>query len=459
MLFFYMEFLMSKKKRKPEKSSSENIQPKVAIVDLGCAKNTVDSEILLGRLLENGFALSTDINNVDLILVNTCGFIESSRAESIENLQEAVKFKAINPELKIVAVGCMAERYKDSLLKEVSELDGILGLGAYDELLELCNDIIAGKQVLSFNTPDYHKVTEGTRLLLTGDSFAYLRIADGCDNRCSYCAVPLIRGRFRSRSVESIIEEARGLLDSGIGELDIIAQDITCYGKDTGGSLQELLENLLKLDNKVWYRLLYAHPAHMTDGVIDLLANEKQLLGYLDLPIQHINDRILAKMGRFVTKNEIVKLIEKLRKKVNNLVLRTSVICGFPGETDEEFKELTDFIKGYEFEHLGAFAYSREADTTAYNYTDQVSDDIKMQRLNEVMTIQQDITFKWIESRLGKKEEILLDGYLDDGTLAGRSRCEAPDVDGVIFVKNTKKRPGDKILTCLKKRNHYDIMA
>ncbi|MHC4870956.1 MAG: 30S ribosomal protein S12 methylthiotransferase RimO [Planctomycetota bacterium] len=450
---------MAKRKRKQPEHDTGILQPSVALVDLGCAKNTVDSETLLGNLLSNGYLLSTDINTADILLVNTCGFIESSKKESVDNLVEAVRLKKQNRKLKVAAVGCLAERNKDDLLNEVPDLDGIIGLGSYNRMLEICNDIIAGKKVFAFDKNDYSAVTEGPRLLLTGNSYSYLRIADGCDNCCSYCAVPLIRGSFRSRSVDSILNEAESLIDSGVGELDIIAQDITSYGKDSGSSLAELLDKLLKLNSNVWYRLLYAHPAHLNTDVMSMLGSEKQLLGYLDLPVQHINDRILQVMGRKITKSEILDSISKLRENVKNLVLRTSVICGFPGETEQEYEELLDFIKSVKFEHLGAFSYSKEKDTAAFDLSDQIPEKVREERVAQVMEVQQNITFNWIDSRIGKKEEILIDNYMENNILIGRSRSEAPDVDGVIFIKGSQKQPGDKIIACLENRENYDIVA
>ncbi len=448
---------MKNKKNSP----TVNSIPRVALVDLGCAKNTVDSEIILCILLENNFTLSTDINKVELLLINTCGFIDSAKQESINNLKEAVHLKRKNPIMKVVAIGCLAERYKKDLLIEIPELDGIVGLGAYDRILEICKDILnnKSKDKVMCDKNNYRTVTEGTRLLLTGESFAYLRIADGCDNCCSYCAVPLIRGKFRSRNIKDIVDEAKTLIDSGIQEIDIIAQDVTSFGKDKNNALPELIEELLAINSKTWFRLLYAHPAHLKKDVVNLLAKEKQLLGYLDLPIQHINNRILTAMGRGVSKHEIVDLISSLRENVKNIILRTTVICGFPGETDTEFLELLEYVKTARFEHLGAFSYSKEVDTAAYNLPNQIPEQAKENRVNEIMSAQQEITFNWLDSRIEKKEEILLDNYLEKDILIGRSRCEAPDIDGIIVVKGNNLHPGELVLAQIERREDYDLVA
>ncbi|MFH0910060.1 MAG: 30S ribosomal protein S12 methylthiotransferase RimO [Planctomycetota bacterium] len=433
----------------------------MAIVDLGCAKNTVDSESLLGRLLFHGFTFAAHAADADLLLVNTCGFILSAKRESVEHLLEAVSLKKLHPRLKVVAMGCLAQRYGKDLAREIPELDGIFGFEAYRDLTALCRKVLNGRRVLCMGAGHVAPLDAAPRLLLTGEAYAYLRIADGCDNRCAYCAVPLIRGRFRSRPRAAVLREAESLVARGVKELCLIAQDITYYGADRWGEsrLPDLLQGLLKIPGNTWIRLLYAHPAHMSDEVIDLLAGEERLLGYLDLPIQHINTRILRRMGRKVTRRKIERLLKTLRRRVPKLTLRTSVIAGFPGETEREFRELLRFIGEGWFQHLGAFAYSKEEDTPAARASGQIPPAECKLRASEIMAVQQGVTFRWLDSRLGNREEVLVEEISPKGGGLGRTRCEAPEVDGIITLSQGKYRPGERILACLERRDLYDLTA
>ncbi|MBN1257703.1 MAG: 30S ribosomal protein S12 methylthiotransferase RimO [Planctomycetes bacterium] len=444
-----------------QKTGTRKTHWRVAIVDLGCAKNTIDSESALGALLEAGFAFAADVTEADLVLINTCGFINSAKEESIANILEITAHKQDNPGLKIAAMGCLVQRYGEELSQEVLELDGLLGFSAYNRLADNCKKIMAGKRVVSYQGKASLSFGEGPRLLLTGKAYAYLRIAEGCDNRCAYCAVPLIRGSYRSRSAAAILREAEALVKEGARELCLVAQDTAYYGADRTGKprLGKLLRKLLQIPGKPWIRLLYAHPAHLDDDTIALLASEEQLLHYLDLPIQHINTRILKRMGRKVTRQEIEKLISRLRARIPELTLRTSLITGFPGETEADFKELQEFVAEGHFQHLGVFSYSREEDTAAYRMKNQVPEALGDSRAEALMKIQQGITFAWLDSRLGQTVPVLVEQASPGGGAFGRSSCEAPEVDGEIIIPNGDFYPGQIIPACLRLRNHYDLMA
>jgi ribosomal protein S12 methylthiotransferase len=442
----------------------------VSIIDLGCAKNTIDSEMALGKLLSAGFEFSPDIEEADLILINTCGFIESAKEESISHILNATELKSGVNSPKIIVIGCLAERYGDDLAGELEHIDGIIGVSSYPNLLGLCKRVMAGERILAYKKgiPDFEK--DVPRLLLYGNSYAYLRIAEGCDNHCTYCSVPSIRGPFRSRPLEDIINEAKVLCDNGITELCLVAQDPGNYGKDFEGStnigLHNLLQELIANTTDTWIRLLYMHPAYLSDQVIELLAIEPRLLGYLDLPIQHISNPVLKRMGRKITKESIESILQKLKDTVPGLVLRTSLICGFPGETDENFTELLDFVKNGYFQHLGVFTYSPEEGTPAINFSDQVPEELALNRKDMLMMAQQEVTFAWLDSRIGNDEQILIDSVdYENNMLIGRSRAEAPDIDGNILISisnddsDRKILPGSVIEACLTSRETYDIMA
>jgi ribosomal protein S12 methylthiotransferase len=434
---------------------------RVALIDLGCAKNTIDSETILGVLLSEGFVFSEEPEEADLLLVNTCGFIQSAKEESIEHLLEAVELKKLNPDLRVVAVGCLAQRYGAQLAEEIEELDGVLGLGAYPDLAAACEAICRGERILDFEREPAGVPGVAPRLLFTGPPSAYLRIAEGCDNFCTYCAVPLIRGAFRSRPAGEILEEARSLVDSGVRELCLVAQDPGAWGSDLPGgeTLAGLLRQLLATAGDSWIRLLYMHPARLGDDLIDLLAGEERLLRYLDLPIQHINTAILKRMGRRSSRGEIESCIEKLRSRVPDLVLRSTVICGFPGETEAEHDELLTFIREGHFQHLGAFPYSREEGTGAYAMPDQVAPECAEERAGEIFAAQQPIAFGWLDSRLGETEMVLPERKRSDGRIAGRSRYEAPDVDGEILIEPGDFSLGTPIPACLVARDGYDLIS
>ncbi|MFW5856456.1 MAG: 30S ribosomal protein S12 methylthiotransferase RimO [Planctomycetota bacterium] len=449
----------------PERAARSADAPRrVALVSLGCAKNEVDAETLLGALLSAGWDLAVEAADADVVVVNTCAFIEPAREEARAHLDEMLALKDDHPDLQVVVTGCMAARYGERLLEEFPALDGVFGFGAYadpaaafEAIRQAGTDRVCG---VGQPTP----LAGGPRLLFSGGAYAYLRLAEGCDNRCSYCAVPLIRGGLRSRPEADILAEAEELSESGVGELALVAQDTAAYGMDRGGvpQLGALLQKLLALPGAPWIRLLYAHPAHLRqqEEVIDLLAGEPRLLGYLDLPIQHIDDRILSAMGRHISEREVLDLLDRLRQRIPDLVLRTSIITGFPGEDEASFERLAAFVDEGRFQHLGVFAYCPEEDTVARGLPDRPPAEVARARAERIMELQQRHAFAWLDSRVGAREEVLVDMPLGGGEALGRTRGEAPEgVDGRIRMRGGDFSPGERIPACLVSRDGYDLIA
>lgn len=439
---------------------------RVMLVSLGCAKNTVDSETALGELTEAGCALALEPEEADVILINTCGFIEAARTEAYEVIAQMLSYKNAQGWPKVGAMGCLAQRWGARMRRDFPELDGVFGLAAYGDLVKSINSMLKGKKVVDGLSKN-RKIATGARLLSTPASYAYLRIADGCENRCSYCAIPLIRGKLRSRPLEEIVTEAVELEAGGIGELILVAQDTTIYGKDMYGRsrLPELLRELLAKTKTARIRILYAHPAHLEEEVLRMLGSEERLCRYLDLPLQHINEGILQKMNRHYGRARVEDILAQKEKHCPDLVLRTSLISGFPGESEGEFNELLDFVKAGHFNYLGVFPYSQEEDTPAAGYNPQISLALAEERRNMLMEAQQGITFKWLDSRIGQKVSVLVDYIDEEERIICRSAAEAPDTDGLILLEpadnemEIKIYPGCNIIACLSERVGYDIVA
>lgn len=439
--------------------------PRAMLVNLGCAKNTVDTECALGELAESGFDLAIEPEDADIILINTCGFIEEARVEAYDVIREMLSFKKGNTP-KVVAMGCLAQRYGAALRKEFPDLDGVLGLAAYGKLGKFATSILRDKKIVDGQSKK-RQIAEGARLMTTPPSFTYLRIADGCDNRCSYCAIPLIRGRVKSREIDSILDEAANFDEVGINEQVVIAQDITLYGADLYEKpmLDELLVRLLKATKDTKFRLMYAHPAHITEETLRMIGSEERIISYLDLPLQHINSQILKDMNRHYDRARVEHILELKEKYCPDTVMRTSLITGFPGETEDQFAELLDFIKAGHFNYMGAFPYSLEEDTLAAKMKDQIPLEVAHARQEALMQAQQEVTFAWLDTRIGSKLPVVIDGEDSAGCLVCRSYAEAPEVDGVIYIENDnlqegkKYFPGEEIIACLKSRNGYDIEA
>ena len=422
---------------------------RIGFVSLGCAKNRVDAEMMMFQLSQAGYSLVQDPAAADVAVVNTCGFIESAKQESINEILELAELKKEGKIKAIIVTGCLAERYQSQIMQELSEVDAVIGIGKNADIAEVVRRALMNERVEDF--PDKHLMPlDGGRVQSTERHWAYLRIADGCDNCCTYCAIPLIRGRFRSRRMESIVEEAQRLVKNGVQELNVIAQDTTRYGEDLYGALMlpELLRKLCKIDGLRWIRLLYCYPDRITDELLDVIREEEKIVNYIDLPLQHCEGEVLRAMNRRGDKESLLNLITHIREKIPGVVLRTTLIAGFPGETEEDFASLCDFVDQARFERLGCFAYSQEEDTPAALLEDQIDSEIKEHRA-ELITEQSALIMNdWCETKIGSEVDVLVDGfdrYAECWT--GRSAYDAPEVDPCVFftVGEDKPRPGDVV--------------
>lgn len=432
----------------------------IGMISLGCAKNRTDSEIMLGILAEKGYNIVSDPAEAHIIVVNTCGFIEAAKQESIDTILEMAEYKDGLCRLLIVT-GCLAERYNEEVLKEFPEINAIVGVGDYHKIAEIIEESLKGDRPALFGNMNCD-VPEGLpRILTTGNTTAYIKIAEGCDNNCTYCAIPKIRGRYRSRKMEDILSEARELANSGIKELIVIAQDTTRYGKDIYGkySLAELLENLCSIDGLHWIRVHYFYTEAVTDELIELFAREQKLCPYVDMPIQHINNTILKRMARRTTGEQIKETIKKMRNLIPELTIRTSLIVGFPGETEEQFEELCEFVKESKLERVGVFAFSEEEGTPAAEFDGRIDDETKNRRLEILMEIQREISLENNKNKLGKKLEVLCEGYDEESFLYfGRSRGDSVDVDGnVYFAAEREVLPGEFVTVEVLDCDEYDL--
>ena len=407
---------------------------KIAFVSLGCAKNLVNTEQMMALVKAAGHTVTGDPEGADVAVLNTCGFIDSAKSEAIQNILELAALKEQGKLGKLLVAGCLTQRYRDEILEELPEIDGILGTGSYTDIVPAIDAMMEGDVPTYFGDID-HTIEDGARMVSTPSYTAFLKIAEGCDNRCAYCVIPSLRGRYRSRTMESLLSEAKKLADDGVQELIVIAQDITRYGTDLYHKrmLPELLTELCKLPFH-WVRLHYLYPDELDDALIDVIAREHKILKYIDIPLQHINDRILKAMNRRSTKAEIIALLQKLRERLPGLVLRTSLICGLPGETEEEFEELCDFLRESGIERAGIFQFSPEEGTPAAVMPNQVDPDIAKRRVELLVELQSRVMDAWNESRLGETLEVLCEGFDPEmGCYAGRSYADSPDVDGKVF--------------------------
>ncbi|HLE87526.1 MAG TPA: 30S ribosomal protein S12 methylthiotransferase RimO [Candidatus Brocadiaceae bacterium] len=431
---------------------------KVALINLGCTKNLVDAEEILGRIADSGSIICQHPEDAEVLIVNTCGFIDDSKKESIDMILKVAKLKEGAQCKKLIVTGCLAQRYPKELQKEVPEIDHVVGLKDFDKLTDLSGSgQKRGKDHSAQRNDDWRN-----RIRLTPKHYAYIRISDGCDNKCSYCAIPGIRGRFSSRTIENVLEEAHQMASDGVKEINVISQDTTSYGVDLYGKqqLHVLLEKLSKIEGIEWIRILYTHPRHFYPELIHVISQQHKICKYIDLPIQHINDIILAKMGRGVTHAYIESLINDLRSHVNHLFLRTSVIVGFPGETDEHFAELLEFVKTIQFERLGVFTYSKEDNTPAAAFKKQIPQKIKEQRLKEVMLTQQEIVLKKHKNLVGSSVPIIVDekDENNDGWF-GRTYGDAPDVDSKVIIQGNHVKAGDIKNMLITGAMGYDLTA
>lgn len=413
---------------------------KISMVSLGCPKNQVDAEMMLFSLREAGFEISPEEAQADAIIINTCGFIEDAKAEAIENILEAARYKAEGNCKALIVTGCLAERYKDDVTEEIPEVDVCVGLGSNQKIAEIVKQAIEGNKKNSFG--DKANLDLNGKRILGGYPFStYLKVADGCDNCCTYCAIPKIRGRMRSRTIEDCVLEARELAKNGVKELIVVAQDTTAYGTDIYGKpmLASLLRELCKIEDLHWIRTLYTYPDKIDDELLEVLANEPKLVKYLDIPLQHVNGEILKKMNRKGDRESLTALIKKIRAKIPDITLRTTFITGFPGETEEQFCELAEFVKTARFDRLGCFTYSAEEDTLAAEFQNQVDEQIKVSRMENIMDMQTTIAAQKNEERIGTVTEVIIEGW-DDYIKCyfGRTTGDAPEVDGKIFFMSTR---------------------
>lgn len=428
---------------------------KVLIVSLGCSKNLVDSEIMTGELIKNGFEITGDAESADVIVVNTCAFIDEAKSEAIDTILEMNTYRDRGHLKKLIVTGCMAERYKDEILRELPEVDAIVGVSRFDEIASVIKD--EGDTFLGNENAAYPE--QAKREISTPFYTAYLKIAEGCDNNCTYCAIPKIRGKFRSRKIEDIVSEAKKLAEDGVLELNVIAQDTAYYGTDLYGEprLAQLLEKLCKIDGIEWIRVLYMYPERIDEKLLKVFVENKKLARYFDIPIQHINDEILKKMGRRTCRKEILEKIELIRKVLPDAVLRTSLIAGFPGETERQHEELCEFIKEVKFDRLGVFAYSREEGTPAYRLPNQIDEEIKILRRDRLMEIQNGISKELCKRFIGKILPVLAEEMID-GVMCGRSIYDAPEVDGNVYFEGGEENMLGEIRNVLiKDADDYDL--
>ena len=416
---------------------------RIGMVSLGCAKNRVDAEMMLYTLKEAGYQIVADPALCDVAIVNTCGFIEDAKQESIGEILELASLKKEGRIKAIIVTGCLAERYQHEVMKELYEADAVIGIGANADIVSVVESVLEKKKVESF--PDKLRLPLcGSRIRSTPFYYAYIKIAEGCDNHCTYCAIPMIRGKFRSRPIEEILYEAKQLAAGGVKELILIAQDTTRYGEDLKGEpqLAKLLTELCKIDEVQYIRVLYCYPERITDELIDVFAKEDKILKYIDIPMQHCNDRILKLMNRKGSKESLTALVQKLRERIKGITLRTTVMTGFPTETKEEFEELAEFVKEMKFERLGCFAYSAEEDTPAAKLEGQIDEDTKKHRQELIMELQQDIMAEKAKGFVGKTIEVLCEGFDRYAEcFFGRSKADAPEVDGKVFFVAGDRKP------------------
>ena len=436
---------------------------KIGMVSLGCPKNQVDAEMMLANLIADGFELTNDETQADAIIVNTCGFIEDAKREAIDNILEVAQLKKSGKLKALIVTGCLAQRYKKEMQADLPEIDAIVTLGQNENIARIVRDAINSKEQLLFSSSVSDMALSGDRILTTPQYMAYLKIAEGCDNCCTYCAIPKIRGRYRSRRLDDIIAEAENLVNSGVREITVVAQDTTRYGEDLYGKsmLPKLLKRLNEIDKLKWIRVLYTYPERISDELLDTVANCDKVLKYFDIPIQHASDDILKRMNRKSDNKGLYELIDKIRTKIPDVTLRTTMIVGFPGETDEDFTTLAQFVKSAKFDRLGCFMYSQEEGTLAAEMDDQIEPDIKERRYEVIMTEQSVISETLAQSKIGETFEVLVEGYDRlNKCYYGRTKADAPDIDGKTFFTSEKKlNDGEFVNVKITDTIEYDLVG
>ena len=436
---------------------------KILFISLGCDKNLTDSEVMLGILAEEGYEMTDDETEADIIVINTCCFIHDAKEESIQNILDMAEYKKTGRLKALIVTGCLAERYRQEILDEIPEVDAVLGTTAYDKVSEAIQSALDGKVTVTMESLEALPMPEAKRQITTGGHFAYLKIAEGCDKHCTYCIIPKVRGRFRSVPMERLLKEARELAGQGVKELILVAQETTLYGKDLYGekSLHRLLKELCKINGIYWIRVMYCYPEEIYGGLIQVMKEEPKICHYLDLPVQHANDDILRRMGRKTSKRELTDMIRKLRKEIPDICIRTTLITGFPGETQEQYEELYRFVNEMEFDRLGVFTYSPEEGTPAAKMQDQVEEAVKEDRQAELMELQQEIAFEAAENMAGKEVLVMVEGKVaDEAVYVGRTYRDAPNVDGLIFVEAGEELiSGDFVKVKITGALEYDLIG
>ena len=435
----------------------------ILFVSLGCDKNLVDTEVMLGLLAQKGHQMVDSEEMADVIVVNTCCFIHDAKEESIQTILEMAEYKKEGSLKALIVTGCLAQRYKQEILDEIEEVDAVLGTTSYDKIVEAIEEALKGNKSLELEDIDALPMVEAKRLVTTGGHFAYLKIAEGCDKHCTYCIIPKIRGNFRSVPMERLLKEAEELAEQGVKELILVAQETTLYGKDIYGekSLHILLKELCKISGIRWIRILYCYPEEIYDELIQVIKEEDKICKYLDLPIQHACDDVLKRMGRRTSKAQLIEIIEKLRSEIPEIALRTTLITGFPGETQEQHEELMEFVDAMEFDRLGVFTYSPEEDTPAANMPNQIEESVKEDRQADLMELQQEIAFELAENTIGKEVMVMIEGKVaDENAYVGRTYMDAPNVDGLIFVEtNEEMMSGDFAKVKVTGALEYDLIG
>ena len=434
---------------------------KILFVSLGCDKNLVDSEVMLGLLRDRGHEITNDDSEAEVIVVNTCSFIHDAREESVQTILEMAGLKEEGRCRLLIVTGCLAEKYRDEILSELPEVDAVVGTTAYDEICEVIDRSLQGERVQAFESVDRLPLVKSRRVITTGGYSSYLKIGEGCDKHCTYCIIPTLRGNYRSVPMDYLLEEARNLAEAGVRELNLVAQETTTWGKDIYGEkrLSELLTALCKVEGILWIRILYCYPEEITDDLIEVIRKEPKICHYLDMPIQHSSDAILKRMGRRTSRKELEAVIGKLRDRIPDITLRTTLISGFPGETDKDFEDLKSFVKAMEFDRLGVFAYSAEEGTPAAAMENQVAEAVKEERRDEIMLIQQEISAKKTAKVKGRVVQVLVEGRIpEENVYVGRTYRDAPEVDGYIFLSGEGElMSGDFVTAEVTGGDAYDL--
>ncbi|WP_104805321.1 30S ribosomal protein S12 methylthiotransferase RimO [Blautia marasmi] len=436
---------------------------KVLFISLGCDKNLADSEEMLGMLVAHGYTIVNDETEADVAVVNTCAFIHDAKEESISNILEMAKYKETGSLKVLLVTGCLAQRYKEEIIKEIPEVDAVLGTTSFDDIIEALDKAFEGEKYLEFKDISYLPDVDTKRMITTGGCYEYLKIAEGCDKHCTYCIIPKLRGRYRSVPMEKLVKQAEYMAEQGVKELVIVAQETTIYGCDLYGekSLHKLLKELCRIPGIAWIRVLYCYPEEIYPELIQVMKEEPKICHYLDLPIQHCNDRILKRMGRRTTRQELVDMISLLRREIPDIILRTTLITGFPGETQQEHEELMNFIDEIEFDRLGVFTYSPEEDTPAAVMPDQIDEEVKKDRQAELMELQQEISLDKGQDKIHTEVKVMIEGKVaEENAYVGRTYGDAPGVDGYIFVNTDKELiSGDLCMVHITGALEYDLIG